>query len=247
MKTKNELLNTKMNELGLGGAFNNWFFDDKRMKQHEVLMLKDFITLNRDLKINTDEFVCRVVASNPLDRRGFIKASTSWNKLKKFLLENNFTHDDWIMLLGEYKSSKGQVYDYSLLDKPTLFSLPVNKVTDAKANCQPLQTICSSITNSNDIKGLTVKVLLTTKQEILQARLGGHFLDRTIQHTLSGIQNRFFAYGLTQKDGPFMKMRFGSIKTSKDYVDDLVQNKKFTRNKAIRAVKLGIEAGWIQV
>ena len=252
MKNKNELLNTQMNLLGLGGAFNGWFFRSWNMRQEQVMTLKEFIALNIVARTRNgsgqdipESFLCS--SDEEMSNRaypGFKKGSTSWKKLKVFLLENKFSYKDWPMLLPEVETTQGKRPDYSLLDKKTLLLLPVYKVTGAKLASSPINDIGNELLNEKDPEKIKVSDIMKITSKDADTLSGE---PQSIQKTLFNIQKKLKAYGFTEKDGPFMKAVWKKSYTEEDFVNELVHNKNFSRNDAITAVKFGVKAGWIIV
>lgn len=244
-KIKKQLLATPMNKLGLGGAFDSWFWG-KHMQQKDVLSLKEFMNLN-SLKASTEKFICRRIESDQPSSCGFIRRSKSWEKLKEFLLKSGFTHDDWAMLLPEVDSSAGVALDIKLLNKKILLSLPYLKVTDVKAVCGPARAIQHFFDSKGGPMMIVVKDMLSLTGEMIGSILPSGCERRKLEKTFQGVQAQFKLYGLTERDGPFMKLKFPFTHSREYHVDDLVNNKNFTRKDADAAVDIGIKAGWIKV
>lgn len=251
-KKKKDLLNTPMNQLGLGGAFNNWFFYISYMTQDQVLTLEEFISLNVDIKTNNDVFTCikSEIEKAPIPK-GFVKESKSWDKLRNFLIKNGFTQKDWILLLPTKKTGRGEVPDFKFLEKEMLLKMPVHKVTEVKPSCTPFKKIGNFILKE-DWKGvpdqLKVEDILKLNPKKIRNQSfvqGYDGFDRTVMHTLLGIQKKFLEYGITEKDGLFMKAFLEPLKSEKSYIADLVQNLGFSPKDAQTAVSLGKKAGWI--
>ena len=246
MENKQKLLELPMNNLGLGKAFNNWFCNNK-LQQSEVITLSEFISLNQGLKSNQESLVCwRSIEVAKTLHRSFVKESASFKKLKNFLLENKFTHKDFMLLLPEIKTAKGLLPDLSLLDKEILLELPYHKVTDTKLSCGPANRILHYFFEVKKYpyqQTILVKDILGLTGDQLQLFFSGKILEKTFV----SIQNKFKTYGLTGKDGPFMELPLPLTKTKEDYINDLIQNKSFSKQDAITAVDFGIIAGWIFV
>lgn len=240
MENKQKLLDSPMNKLGLGGAFNSHFWN-KRVSQSDVLTLSEFISLNPFLKGNKGKFICFRTPEIKREAycRDFIKGSASFQKLKNFLLKNKFTHEDWILLLPDVKTSQGLVPDLSLLDKASLVNLSYHKVTGTKLHCQPSERIRDYLGYPSEKPILVKDILGLTHKQVKTPR----YMERTFVN----IQKKFKKYGLTEEDGPFMEIHFSSTKSQYDYVNELISDKGFTKKEAILAVDLGIRAGWISV
>jgi len=244
MENKKKLSDLPMNKLGLGGAFNNYFFNKRGQQQSDVITLAEFFALNQSPRANKETFICwrtKEIKEKFLRFRGFKKESVSFQKLKIFLLKNKFTHEDWVLLLPKIKTSKGLIYDLSLLDKEVLLSLPYHKVTETKLNCHPARRICDCLNRSYDDQFILVKDILCLTNE--QVKL----LPGYVEKTLINIQRRFKKHGLTDEDGPFMKINFSSVRSKDDYVNELIAIKGFSKKEAVLAVNFGIRAGWISV
>ena len=245
-ENKQKLLSLPMNKLGLGGAFNGWFYD-KDIQQSDVITLAEFISLNQCLKINKEAFICwRDDEVGKRLHRGLIKDSVSFKKLKVFLLKNNFTHKDWILLLPEIKTSKGMLPNLALLDKKILLELPYHRASNAKTSCAPANHIKYYFFENMDYpvdRPILVKdiINLTGKQ------IESYFPSIILKRSLASIQKRFKECGFTEKDGPFMKLNLPLTKSKDDYINDLIENKNFSKKDALIAVELGIRVGWIFV
>jgi hypothetical protein len=240
--SKQELLNTPMNMLGLGGAFDNWFFNQKEMQQSEVITLKEFIELNPGLKIGTDTLICTNTPEKLGYRSGFNKSRTSWGKIKNFLIKNKFTHKDWIMLLPEKIENGKKVNDYAKMSKDDLLLMPICAITNVKPYSWPFKRTVKAITESISPEKCIVNVLIDWSISELEKEVTGP----SVRPTLHSIQQKLFAYGFTKKDGKFMQSRFGKIETKQDYIDELIANKSFSKKDAMRATDLAIKAGWIK-
>lgn len=244
------LLNTPMNELGLGGVFNSWFFRPKKMTQDQVITLKEFIALNPFMKVNGERFTCwRNDEVNNYISHGFAKESASWIKLKDFLIMKGFTYQEWVMLLPNIKTDKGHVPDYKLLGKKILVEMPVCKITDVKPNCYPFRQISNATfgneRNHNDPFQLKVKDILCWTAAKINTEFPLSERNRSVRHTFLSIQARLRQLGFGEKDSVFMKAYLFSLRTREDHIANLVQNKGFSRPEAVKAVALGIKAGWI--
>lgn len=244
MENKQQLLDSPMNKLGLGGAFNSHFYS-KDMQQSEVITLTEFISLNQCIKANKDKFVCwrNSEVEEILYYRQFIKESISFKKLKSFLLENNFTHKDWMLLLPNVKTPKGLVPDLTFLDKKSLLNLPYHQVTETKLECRPAERIRYFFEHQGDELILVKEILSLTNIQVNSLGSSKSFMEKTFVN----MQKKFKKYGLTEEDGPFMKIRFSWSQSKDDYVNDLIFNKDFSKEEAIIAVNFGVRAGWIVV
>jgi hypothetical protein len=248
---KQELLNMQMNQLGLGGAFNRWFtiygLGQKTEKQ-DILTLRDFIGVNPGLKTNKEVFFCyKREGSRLMEWPGFIKDSKSFKKLRQFLLDNEFTYKDWILLLPDVDTPKGKRPDYSLLDKKTLLDQFVSRITGVKGACEPVQQL-EYIFHPEDkyypkMSTATVEQMLSLTMEKIESVASIYSYGRTLQI----IQGKLKNFGFTSEDGPFMEIKFPESKSKDKFVEDLVRFKGFSRRDAKIAVEFGLRAGWIKV
>ncbi len=255
LKKKKDLLNTQMNQLGLGKAFNGYFFNyykSSTMSQSDVLTLAEFITLNPKLITNNDMFVCwKTEDIKRQVHQGLVKDSRSFIKLRNFLLENGFNQNDWILLLPTKKTGRGEVPDFKYLEKSIIRQMPVYKLTEVKPTCDPFRKICSFVfgdTWTGNAEQLTVGDILKLSPKAIkhQSLIGGwDCFDRTTMRTFLGIQKKFSEHGLNEKDGPFMKAFLEPLNSVQSYVADLVQNEGFSKKEAETAVRVGKKVGWI--
>jgi|GEM_PF-6404650 len=247
---KQELLNTQMNQLGLGGAFNRWFtiygLGQKTEKQ-DIFTLQEFISVNEVLKSNKEVLICyKREAGRIQNSPGFIKDSQSFKKLKKFLLDNCFTYEDWILLLPEVDSPKGKRPDYSLLDRKNLMDQSVSRVVGVKGLCEPVQQLEYIFHSENRYlrkSTVTIREVLGLTMEIIESVASIYSYGKT----LLIIQRKLEDFGFTKKDGPFMEIKFPESKSKDKFVEDLVRFKGFSRRDAKIAVEFGLRAGWIKV
>lgn len=246
MENKQKLLNSPMNKLGLGGAFNNRFWN-KDMQQSEVITLAEFICLNPFPKANKELFICwrTLEVKSKLYYGQFIKESRSFQKLKGFLLKNKFTHEDWMLLLPDVNTAKGLFPNLGLLSKQSLLNLPYHHVTETKLSCRPAEIIRYHVGHSSEQPILVKEIIDFTTDDVTTLVLG--FSGKLMEKTLANIQRKFRRYGLTEKDGSFMKIHFSLTKSKDDYVNELTVNKGFSTEEAVMAVNFGIKAGWISL
>ena len=245
--SKTALLGLPMNQLGLGGLVNNHFFKPKYMKQEEVITLSEFISCNSGLKINEDSFLCS--KNEDLKERvpsldyGFKKGSKSWKKIKTVLLENGFTHKEWILLLPDIKTAKGMFPNFALLKKDVLLDLPICKVTNIKESGEPYERLKDFFFKNEG----TTRYISVSVRDIIMLDIKGAQSIYGVEKTLISIKKKLTEYGFTGKDGPFMKLNFSKLESESDYIEDLINNRDFKRKEAETAVRLGIKAGWIQI
>ncbi len=244
MENKQKLLDSPMNKLGLGGAFNNYFWS-KDVQQSDVITLTEFISLNPFLKASKEIFICwrTPEIKRSIRHRTFIKESRSFQKLKNFLLKNKFTHEDWVLLLPNALTAKGLLPNLALLSKQSLLNLPYQHVTETKLSCRPAELIRYYFERSSE-QPILVKDIINLTDDNLQSSFFPPY-KKTMEKTFVNIQKRFKRYNLTKEDGPFMKIDFSSKKSKDYYLNDLIHNKGFSKKEAITAINLGIKAGWI--
>ncbi len=96
---KEQIRNTHLNKLGLGGRFD-WWFCDKKMKQDEVILVREIIVNNPYALTKREPLVIwkNDKIKKILQHRKFSMFSKSWKKLEDFLLAEDFTNEDWILL-----------------------------------------------------------------------------------------------------------------------------------------------------
>jgi hypothetical protein len=239
MNKKETILNMPMNMLGLGGAFNRWFFQ-RRMQQSDVITLKEFIALNDKLLATDESFITwRDSETHKILRYGFSRKYESWKKLKSFLILSGFSYKDWILLIPETEKS----FDYSVLDKKILIKQPVWKICGVKPSCVPMECIASMFGDEDRPEKINIGQILELTLEVAQEKS----IDYYINPTLNLIQNKLKAYGFNKKDGPFMNFFWKETKSEKDFVEELVCNKSFSKKDAVTAVKLAQKAGYINI
>lgn len=260
---KKQLLNSQMNRLGFKGAFNNYFEDNnsfrkqQRIPQEQVITLQEFFDLNKSLVFTNDFFICsKVDRKNPM----IIKLdSVVYKKFKQFLIDNGFTHQDWINLLPKTKRLQGGLtFDLSLLSKEQVLGCSIESATGINVSSHFYRRLFQVIKNTElerpYCNRLTVRELLqitdTQIDEVFGHKysFGDHKGDtrRSFENTFGLIQKKLFGFGFTKEDGNFMKKVF-EVKTVESLVELLIQTKGFNKEKAELAVKLGLEAGFIHL
>lgn len=128
--SKEQILQTKMTDLGLGDLFNGWF------KKNPDITLKEFISLNND-ELKSTNAKC-VSGIGWLEKKQFCFSKSSWSfrKLKHFLLDNDFDHNDWILLLPAINDPRTRDYDISVLSTDQIRKLPLYQICNLKPSCK---------------------------------------------------------------------------------------------------------------
>lgn len=247
---KKHFLQTQMNRLGFGGAFNKIFEDSysgraQRIDQSDVITLQEFFDLNQSLAYTNDFFVCDKV------RKGMYVSPTSivYKRFVEFLINNGFTYKDWINLLPKTKRVQGGVtFDLSLLSKEQVLRCTIQSVTGINTDSSFYHDLIEVVkgVRSEDYFGIsvTVKELLSMTYKEIQKIYDAEYSLRSYETTFELIQKKLQSFGFTKDDGIFMEIVF-QVKTSESMIELLIQTKGFDREKAKLAVELGLEAGFI--
>lgn len=261
---KNQLLNTKMHKLGLPNLVVNHFFNPRHDSEDEVVTLKEFFELNHEIFTHNTAFFTkksqkRRFFNNYPHNEGFLKTSKTWQILKGFLLENNFTHRDCIHLLEKEHEN------VALLSKKQILSLPVERIfpkyhffyqiieymygreprrTDYKYQGFYDRAMKSYATK---LHGTTVaQILALTGKDINLIFNKSDRSWREYRMSLHNLQKKFKSWGLTKYDGPFMALYlYPTCHTKKEFIIRLTTEYGFDISEARMAAELGKKAGWI--
>lgn len=254
-KNKKKILCTPVNQLVTSikitgyAARNSW----------TVMTTQEVFNANQSLKANKEVIKCFKDADGN-SRGSFIKDSKKWRALRNVLLENGFTHKDWLMLLPETGNPK--YFDISLLSKTQLMKLPFRQVCEMKpsglAYCaladfihpETNGTVHQNREDHEEFLNIAVHELLKIGYEeaekIINAQgtFGMNSKDAiTFRKALYLAQEKLVKYGFTMDDGSFMKAYFD--KPYKNQMAHLTRNKGFTYSAAKKAIEIGKKAGWI--
>jgi len=262
-KSKKQLLNTKMNKLGLPKLVVNHFYHP-RDSEDNVVTLKEFFEMNHELFTQRTAFFTKRIQikrflNNFAHIHGFLKKSKAWQILREFLLENNFTHRDCIHLIEKEHEN------VFLLSKKQILSLPVEdifpkdnvfyQIIEYLYGQEPVSDYYK-YKGSYDraMKNYATKMHGTTVAQILA--LTGKDIDlifnkndsfwRQYRMSLHNLQQKFKSWGLTKYDGPFMSLYlYPTCHTKKEFIIRLTTENGFTVSEARMAAELGKKAGWI--
>lgn len=228
--SQEELLEKRMTELGLGGAFNNWFLrfprNNPRLTPYEpAITLKEFFKRNQKfLSCATDRFSCNV------NGEGFSLQSASFQKLKRFLIEHGFTQDDWLMLGS--RNRQGSLFPFSFNKKSEILTLGFVTWNIIKPRSQAFQLLIQALPKM-DVESITAAHILALSQDDIEEVTGTRSFWKLSYDQVQGfrvfitkLQQKFAMCGFTAQDGPFMNISFKKEK--------LVRNMTYYKRKKLR-------------
>lgn len=193
-----------MNQLGLSSRFGSLFEGGS-----EVLTLQQFFNRNSSLfyikyksPLLVEYFHCFPEGS-VLAHKKFKRRSRSFKSLYELLRKNGFRHEDWVFLLP--KAGNGE-FLYQELPKETLGTFPLCRVVDVQVAARSLSPFCRIIESvlGEDVSPFDVTIC----EFIALERVKILCKNPNLRSTLRNIQNTLRSYGFTQRDGPFMGIRF---------------------------------------
>jgi hypothetical protein len=215
---KKKLLETPMNQLKFLGEFFTKSFEldckNQKYKDYVIPKLYDFIKLNNFLKYDYDEFK----VSEYLEYYPFCKKSKKWEMLKKFLIENDFTTDDWAMLVPRKFEHGKKTDDLLALSKNQILGLPITIVCPGKST----KGIDDNITVANILSD------------------GNFFYCK--KATALVIKRRLETLGFDKNDGFIMKLRNSR---NRSFYYKQLSSKGFTPEDSNTLIDLALRAGWI--
>ena len=206
-KNKEILLQTPMNELGLGDVFNRRFFQ-RSMRQGQVFTLLQFFEANRSIHQAVTRGILCVPPNTAIPfRKRFIKRdSKAFQIFREFLIDNGFTSSDWIMLLP--KGAGGRL-DYGKLSHEQLQTLPVFQVTHVTATGRPMKWIASAFFgDERQSSNISVQEILMLSQKVVFKKIskkGKEYYG--VLYTFSVIQKKLVECGFGTQYA-FMKIDF---------------------------------------
>ncbi len=228
--SKEELLEKRMTELGLGGAFNNWFLrfprNDLRLTPYEpAITLREFLNRNQKfLSCITDRFSCNI------KEEGFSLQSASFQKLKRFLIDNGFTQDDWFMLGSRNK--QGSLFPFSFNKKSEILVLQFVTWNIIKPKSEAFQLLVQALPKV-EVGSITAADLLALSSDDIEKVTGrrnywklSYVQVQGLRIFITKLQEKFTLCGFTREDGPFMDISFKKEK--------LVRNMTYYKRKKLK-------------
>ncbi len=265
MKLKEQLLQTKMHQLGLPKSVSRYFFNPRDIKEEDVITLQEFIKMNHEILGNKDPFFISKAhkehfLNNYNSRNCFDKRSATWTKIKTFLLENGFTYKDCVHLLP------GGRRDMSLLSKKQILSLPMRNLNMEYYTFQILRQYITKVDDVDRNDFSVFKEYENAKRNYNQSFhctpiaelmvLNGSDIQmimkeeepdrRRFRLVLHNAQRKLKSWGFTKTDGKFMGLYlYPTCHTKDEFVTYLTTEKSFSKKQALTALKLGKRAGWV--
>ncbi len=243
---KEVLLNTKMDQLGLGKRLNGYFCHKgisylKDTPVEQIFTLREFIEQNQlmDRPSVYTFFITSItngVTSMDSVRR-LPKKGLTWQKLKGFLLDKGFTPQDWIHLTPEVKTSKGMKPDFSKMEKSDLLKMDVRLVSSIHSST----SLCILAHRIEEIDP-DFEDNVTVGKVLLIPEINTN--SKSFQQTMYSLQKHFKSFGLTGVDGPFMEIEFIKEKTYNHFVNEAMAKGR-SRHKAEVLVSAAMNLGWI--
>ena len=216
MGTKDFYLDKRMTELGLGGAFGNWFLrfpmDNPRLQPKEpAITLREFFILNPHFLTDPQaRFVCNK------DGDGFALQSASYQKLESFLSMKGFTGQDWIMLHSHNK--QGNLFPFSFDKKAEIVKQPFISMGFVKLHSATLDLFLKMVPGKKLEEVTLADVLAITNKSVEHVTGVVHNWKISydeVQHFRSFIkklQEKLTGMGFKREDSPFLDISFAKEK-----------------------------------
>jgi hypothetical protein len=218
-KNKQELLQTRINELWISDMVITWF-----NQYSPCLTLGEFFALNHEFLFDDDKFIV-----GREGERGFGMKSSTWELFRRYLIQKGFTHNDFIMLLHRVDGE----YLFESLNKEALKKIPFQKIGHLRSKSETFQIVSKLFTGkfsdelTDNEQRQAERVSVGKLLEISRDDIYGVFFYRdklnnivsitrnqahVIMTSLDRIQLKLKQYHLTSEDGPFMDICFSRMK-----------------------------------
>lgn len=210
---KQEILGTRMTELGLGTDVGKVFSFDifkNPIAPAEILTLGQFITMNRYVVKKTELLVCNNKGQKKLNQ-----LSTSGKVVIQFLVNSGFTEKDF-KILGLKKRNRGPKEERFVItaetDKEVLKKLPYTQVCKLQLNAKSTQWInkilelCAVPDEDGNVHSLK-NLLLLSKEGIMSTFYNPELpVDAFIRiaSSLRRARANLVKLDFTEAHGPFM-------------------------------------------
>lgn len=234
---KDVLLNTRMDLLGLGGAFNHYFLrfphnNPRYTPKEPAITLAEFFKLNQKFLTGAmQRFVCNA------DGDGFTLQSASFQKFKRFLVLNGFTHEDWIML--DVRNRQGALFPFLSTEKQNVLSKRFITLNLVKPKSAVFDMLMKGFTEKVP-EDITIADILNFSQEVIDGITGirgdwkyDYAQIQAFRAFIKKLQEKLSKIGLTTEDGALMRVSFKVVKS----FDELspYMRKKFAEQQASAA------------
>lgn len=225
-----------MTELGLGGAFNNYFLrfpmDNKRLAPKEPAMtLQEFFDANRQFIADpTERLICNK------DNGGFTVQSPSFQRLKSLLILKGFTTDDWIMLADKPSKPKsgvkqGNLFPFSFDKKSELMKQPFISLRLVKLNSETFRFFLQALPVKKVEQIMLSDVLAITREDIVEVTGTKEFWKipysqvQSLRIFITKLQNNLTEFGFKPEDGSFMTISFKKVERVDDGITPYMRRK----------------------
>ena len=215
---KEELLDMRVTEFGLGYKFDRYFlrFPGQTKFRKFVDPLEPAITLREFFERNSiylsnskQYFKCDA------DGNGFSVQSKAYQRFKEFLIQNGFTGDDWVMLCVHNRQTN--LFPFSKTEKKNFLSRNFLSLNFIKPKTAVFKMFMEAFPDKSchDIKVIDV---MSISQSVVNSITGmkhswryDYSQIQAFRVFIKKIQEKFSKVGINQKDGPFMVISFKEI------------------------------------
>ena len=203
LSSKEELLETPMNLLGLGMHFNKYFFENsekryfingvlRTMEQSDVLSLKEFIELNHE-KNKSSYLITRRTGFDP-KKNELYRQTTSTSKLIDFLTKAELDYQDCFLLMNDkHEKMLSELTKDELMELPAFFLV-------ANYYKENLVFVLNRYFKRDWLDPVLIKDIMSIDDDIASSpkiiRIG---------LALQRMQRRLRRYGFNDGDGKFMR------------------------------------------